>query len=110
MLRTFKCRLYPTKAQQRRLENTLDLCRRVFTRALETRKTAWEQRGKPRSYVATVTRLPNWKAKHQELQQVHSHVLQNVHMRADLAIKAFYHRVKAGETPGDPRFTNSSIP
>ena len=35
---------------------------------------------------------------------VHSQVLQNVQERVDLAFKAFFRRVKAGEKPGYPRF------
>ncbi len=38
------------------------------------------------------------------LATVHSQVLQNVAMRLDLAFKAFFRRVKAGEKPGYPRF------
>ena len=35
---------------------------------------------------------------------MHSQVLQNVAVRLDLAFKAFFRRVKAGEDPGYPRF------
>jgi putative transposase len=38
------------------------------------------------------------------MQSVHSQVLQNVAVRVDLAFKAFFRRVKAGEQPGYPRF------
>jgi putative transposase len=38
------------------------------------------------------------------MQRVHSQVLQNVAVRVDLAFKAFFRRVKAGEQPGYPRF------
>ncbi len=40
---------------------------------------------------------------HAELSGVHSQVLQDVSVRVDLAFKAFFRRVKAGETPGFPR-------
>jgi putative transposase len=39
-----------------------------------------------------------------ELKEVYSHVLQNVTLRVELAFKAFFRRVKAGEEPGYPRF------
>src|SRR5262249_16893060 len=35
---------------------------------------------------------------------VHSQVLQNIHVRVDLAFKSFFRRVKASEDPGYPRF------
>ncbi len=38
------------------------------------------------------------------LASIHSQVVQNVAVRLDLAMKAFFRRVKAGETPGFPRF------
>jgi len=42
------------------------------------------------------------------LREVHSQVLQNVAVRIDLAFKAFFRRVKAGEKPGYPRFRGAS--
>ncbi len=48
--------------------------------------------------------LPEWKENKPELKEVFSQVLQNVHERVDLALKAFFRRVKAGEKPGYPRF------
>src|SRR5215472_6986835 len=38
-----------------------------------------------------------------ELEQVYGKLLQEVYFRIDLAMKAFFRRVKAGETPGFPR-------
>jgi putative transposase len=43
------------------------------------------------------------KKEHPELSEVHAHLLQNVAHRVDLAFRAFFRRVKAGETPGYPR-------
>lgn len=39
-----------------------------------------------------------------ELHQVYGKLLHEVYFRADKAMKAFFRRVKAGETPGFPRF------
>ncbi|WP_241716294.1 hypothetical protein [Sulfoacidibacillus ferrooxidans] len=41
------------------------------------------------------------------LKQVHSQVLQDVVKRLDQAFQAFFRRVKAGETPGYPRFKSA---
>jgi putative transposase len=38
------------------------------------------------------------------LKGVYSQVLQNVQTKVDLAFKAFFRRLKAGEKPGYPRF------
>ncbi len=44
------------------------------------------------------------RGEHPALASLHAQVLQNVAVRIDLAMKAFFRRVKAGETPGFPRF------
>lgn len=86
---TYKYRLKPSKAQQHRLEQQLELCRYVYNRTLSTRKDAYEQRGESLNYYATAKLLPTWKAERPELKQVHSQVLQNVQVRVDLAFQAF---------------------
>ncbi len=103
-VKTFKYRLKPSKSQRTKLNRTLDLCRWVFNETLATRKNTWEQEKKTLSLYDTNKRLPFWKAEHPELVSVHSQVLQNVQERVDLAFKAFFRRVKAGEKPGYPRF------
>lgn len=103
-MKTFKYRLRPSKSQRTRLYRTLELCRRVFNETLATRKNIWEQEKKTLSLYDTNQLLPIWKRDHPELVSVHSQVLQNVQERVDLAFKAFFRRVKAGEKPGYPRF------
>jgi putative transposase len=48
--------------------------------------------------------IPIWKKDKPELKEVHSHTLQDVTMRVDLAFQAFFPRIKAGENQGYPRF------
>ena len=48
--------------------------------------------------------FPELKREQPSLREVHSQVLQNVAVRVDLAFKAFFRRLKAGEKPGYPRF------
>lgn len=43
ILKTYKYRLYPSKAQSRLLEQTLETCRRWYNTCLAERKTAWEK-------------------------------------------------------------------
>jgi len=104
MLKAYKFRIYPTKSQRTKMEQTLDLCRWTYNKTLEIRKNAWENEGKSLSKYETNNLLPEWKADKPELKDVFSQVLQNVHERVDLALKAFLRRVKAGEKPGYPRF------
>jgi putative transposase len=104
MRKTMKYRLYPTKHQQHRLDETLDTCRQVYNQTLAHRKEAWEQRHDTLSLYKTNAMLTQWKQERPHLLQVHSQVLQNAQERVDLAYKAFFRRVKVGATPGFPRF------
>ncbi|MEN9936564.1 MAG: hypothetical protein RLZZ387_3143 [Chloroflexota bacterium] len=100
----YQYRLWLTKGQERLLGEMLETCRWVYNETLATRKRAWEEQGETLSLYATQTLLPDWKAERPALKRVHSQVLQNVQVRLDLAFKAFFRRVKAGEEPGYPRF------
>ncbi|AET65230.1 RNA-guided endonuclease InsQ/TnpB family protein [Methanothrix harundinacea] len=104
MLKAFKYRIYPTKAQRSKMEQTLELCRWTYNETLAYRKNSFEQEGKSVSKYETHNLLPEWKKNKPELTEVFSQTLQNVQERVDLAFKAFFRRVKAGEAPGYPRF------
>jgi putative transposase len=104
MLKAFKYRIYPTKAQRSKMEQTLELCRWAYNETLAYRKNSFEQEGKSISKYETHNLLPEWKRNKPELKEVFSQTLQNVQERVDLAFKAFFRRVKAGERPGYPRF------
>jgi len=101
---TYKYRLFPTNAQRTSLERVLELCRWVYNDTLAARKNAYEQEKKLLGLYDTNKLLTEWKANKPALKAVHSQVLQNVQERVDLAFKAFFRRVKAGEEPGYPRF------
>jgi putative transposase len=103
-MKTFKYRLQPSKSQRSKLLQTLELCRWVFNETLAARNKAWELEQKTLSFYDTNKLLTLWKGEHPELKCVYSQVLQNVQSRVDLAFKAFFRRVKAGEKPGHPRF------
>ena len=89
--------------QRRLLCQQLEECRWLYNRLLEERKTAWEQRKEAVRLYDQHALLPALKAERPPLSGVQSQVLQNVAVRIDLAFKAFFRRLKAGETPGYPR-------
>ena len=103
-MKVFRYRLYPTKEQKKNLNRTLELCRWTFNETLALRKNAWESEQKNINYYDSKKMIPVWKKEKPELKTVHSQVLQEVIKRVDLAFQAFFRRVKAGETPGYPRF------
>src|ERR1039457_7016778 len=100
MKKMFQYRIYPTKQQGTKLNTTLDECRWVYNHLLEKRKEVYEQTGKGLSCYQQQATYPFLKQERPSLTAVHSQVLQNVAVRIDLAIQAFFRRCKAGETPG----------
>jgi putative transposase len=104
MLKMWKYRLFPTKKQVTKLNDTLDECRWLYNHLLEMRKTAYERDGLSLTCFQQQSTFPVLKQEHPSLAIVHSQVLQNVAVRIDLAFKAFFRRCKAGEKPGFPRF------
>jgi putative transposase len=102
--KTLKYRLKPTPHQERALERTLMLCRHVYNAAIGERREAWQKCGVSVSYYQQKAELPGIKEAMPEYGEVHSQVLQDVVLRVDRAFQAFFRRVKAGETPGYPRF------
>jgi putative transposase len=106
---TYKYRLSPTSAQRTSLERVLEICRWVYNDTLAIRKNTYEESGKSLGLYDTNKLLTEWKTSKPVLKEVHSQVLQNVQERVDLAFKAFFRRVKAGEEPGYPRFKGKGL-
>lgn len=103
-MKTFVYKLRPTSAQAVLLTETVETCRHLYNRALSDRKTAYQERGESIGFARQSASLPALKRESPYLRNVHSQVLQDVLHRVDRAFQAFFRRVKAGETPGYPRF------
>ena len=104
MRRNYVYRLYPTKAQISAMRRVLEECRWLYNHLLEECKTAWEERQETLSLYDQQRTLPPLKAARPSLASVNAQVLQNVAVRFDRAMQAFFRRVKAGERPGYTRF------
>src|SRR5436305_2594098 len=105
MRKMFQFRIYPTKSQEKKLNETLHECRWLYNHLLEKRKEAYEQEGKSLSCYGQQATYPMLKTERPSLNKVHSQVLQNVAVRLDLAFQAFFRRVCEGaEDAGYPRF------
>ncbi len=83
---------------------TLDECRWLYNYLLEQRQLAYEECDVSLSCFDQQGKFPQLKKDRPSLTRVHSQVMQSVAVRIDLAFKAFFRRVKAGEKPGYPRF------
>jgi len=104
MLKAFQYRLFPSKTQERLLVSTLETCRRWYNACLAERKTAWEERRESIGMYSQLRKVKDLKRENLCAAPVHSHVLQIVVQDLDKAFQAFFRRIKAGETPGYPRF------
>ncbi|MEW6213047.1 MAG: transposase [Acidobacteriota bacterium] len=108
MLKAFKYRIYPSRAQVTKLERTLGLCCELYNAGLQERCDAYRIARKSIGYQDQQNQLPDIKEIRPDLNTVHSQVLQEVLRRLDKAFDAFFRRVKAGEKPGFPRFRSRS--
>lgn len=102
---TFK--LYPSAREAERLTQRVQLHCELYNAALQERIEAYRKAGKSISYYDQQNVLPEIKAARPELVELGSHALQQTLRRLDLAFQAFFRRVKAGQTPGFPRFKSS---
>jgi len=102
--KAYKYKLKPTPDQERQLEDVLWRCRTLYNTALEQRITAYHRCGLTLTAYQQQAELKDLRAEMPEYAAIHSHVLQEVLARLDKTYQAFFRRVKAGQTPGFPRF------
>jgi putative transposase len=93
MRQAFLYRLYPSKAQARLLDNTLETCRRFYNDCLHERKQAWQEERRSVGKVEQLRRVKERKATNPWASNIHSHVLQTVVQDLDKAFDAFFRRV-----------------
>lgn len=103
-MKTYAYRLYPSKPQARLLEQTRETCRRFYNDLLAERKHTFEETGRTVGKTEQLRHVKERKAENPYAAGVHSHILQVVAADLDKAFQNFFRRVKAGETPGYPRF------
>jgi putative transposase len=102
--KAFKYKLCPTPEQEQVFGRILARCRDLYNAGLEERREAWRRRQVSVSRFQQEAQLKDIRFELPEYAEIHSHVLQDVLARLDRAFQAFFRRVKAGETPGYPRF------
>lgn len=101
--RCHRYRLYPTKKQEAILLVQMELCRRLYNKALWKRKGIYERTGQRITYPEQCRWLPGLKKEIAAYAAISPGVLENVLKRVDLAFRGFFRRVKAKENPGYPR-------
>ena len=104
VLRSYRYRLSPTRAQSRTLDNWLILTRELYNAALQERRDAWEKQRIRVSMYDQMAQLPAVRGARPEFAAIPIVVLRGVLRRLDRAFAGFFRRVKARQTPGYPRF------
>jgi putative transposase len=102
--KAFKYRLYPTAEQERTLAEMLETHRRLYNQALAERKRAWDEEQRTVTYGQQSAHLKDERTTNAYLARTNFSSCQATLRRLDRAFQAFFRRVKAGETPGYPRF------
>jgi putative transposase len=102
--KTFKYKLQPTSAQAAQLEGVVRVCRELYNAGLQERRDAWRVQRVSVNYYQQKAQLPEIRQLREDCAAIHSQVLQDVILRVDRTFKAFFHRVKAGQKAGYPRF------
>ncbi len=103
MRKTYKYRLYPTLIQTEALEVQLGEACRLYNAALQERRDAYQQSGVSLTYYDQANQLKAIRTAG-DVGLANFSACQDVLRRVEKTFKAFFRRVKAGETPGYPRF------
>jgi putative transposase len=102
--KTYKYRLYPTRAQVASLDATLALCCELYNAALQERRDAWRINRASINYNQQSAQLVEIKQIRTEYTGVYAQVLQDALRRVDKTFQAFFSRVKRKVKAGFPRF------
>jgi putative transposase len=120
--RSFKFRLYPTRAQVAALDAQRDLLRDLWNAAVQQRREAWERQGRTLTLREQNAELKTLREECPQFAAVHFHLLQDVLLRVERGYQQFFERLevwrvklavwrakgadpkKRPPSPGPPRF------
>jgi len=103
---TYEYRLYVRRNERALLERLLKEHRQVYNAALSQIKTDYEVGGERQTALSQWPYFREWRKQEGMLSNASS--IQQTLRRLDKAFSAFFRRVKAGETPGYPRFKGAN--
>jgi putative transposase len=107
-MKTFKYRLYPTKKQIEFFELQLNAHRFLYNSALEHKILCYKKYNKYITCYDQTLSLKEIRNYDEQFINCNYSSLQQTLRRLDKAYKAFFSRIKKGETPGFPRFKNKN--
>ena len=104
MRKAFKYRLYLNRPQEQALDAMLDTHRRLYNLALRDRRGVYEAEERAVSYGEQSARFKETRKVLPSFAALNFSSAQATLRRLDKAFKAFFRRVKSGDTPGYPCF------
>lgn len=104
MRRAYVFRLYPNAEQQFELEVMRQTHRHLYNDCLDQRKTAYQTAKTSLRYADQSVWFKDRRRTNSYYARINFSSAQATMRRLDKAFRAFFRRVKAGETPGYPRF------
>ncbi len=90
MITVHRFHIEPTKEQERKLFQTLTLCRQLYNTALKQREICYRQKGKSPCCTTQKNELPALKRELPEYKQVNAQVFQDCLQRLDNAFERFF--------------------
>jgi putative transposase len=105
--RIFAVRLYPTRAQTRALEHALHETRALYNALLQQRRDAYRVQELTLTAKQQYAEITVLRSEHPALRSVYREAEDAVLHRLDLAMQAFFRRLKQGEKPGFPRYRSA---
>src|SRR3972149_7471980 len=121
MRKSYQFRIYPNKNQEVKLNSALSTCRHLYNDSLSERKRQAELNNLYRSFDVFPWGKPEWinyydqqnalpDNKNQYQKELHSHVLQNVLRRVDIAFKNFFRGNGYPRFQGRNRYNSFTYP
>ncbi len=102
--RVYKFRIYPNRQQEYSLAKTLENCRFLYNKQLESKINRYKEDKTNLSQFDLNNNLIELKEKNKDFYKIYGQVLQEINKRINLAFSNFYRKIKKGEKAGFPRF------
>lgn len=106
--RKYTYKLKPSKAQKERLFHCLRLNQQLYNAALQERIDAYRKAGKSITYNEQQASLTQIRAHDPDYRAMPVYIGRMTLRRLDKAFKAFFNRIRKGQSPGFPRFKSLS--
>jgi putative transposase len=103
-MKAYKFKLKMNQGFQTNCQQTLNICRELYNAALQERREAFRVQKISINFHRQAIQLPEIKLIRDDVEAIHSQVLQDTLRKLSKAFDAFFRRLKTSEKAGFPRF------